>query len=59
MERISVASTVFSQTMDEGGDNISADVPGFMWQRDILHPVEIAARHIKENLHVKCLQITF
>jgi hypothetical protein len=59
MERIFVASIFFLQIMDEGDDNISADVPGSMWQLDILHPVEVSARHIKENPHVKCLQMTF
>jgi hypothetical protein len=59
MERISVASIFFLQIMDEGDDNVSADVLGPRWQLDILHPVEVSARHIKENLHVEGLQITF
>jgi hypothetical protein len=55
MEGISVASILFVQILDEGDDNISANVLGSMWQLDILHPVEISTRRIKKNLHIKGL----
>jgi hypothetical protein len=55
MEGISFVPIFFLQIMDKGGDNISANIPGSMRQRDMLHPVEISARHIKKNLHIKCL----
>jgi hypothetical protein len=55
MEGISFVPIVFLQIMDKGGDNIAANIPGSMRQRDILHPVEVSARHIEKNLHIKCL----